>query len=325
MQKSLGLLMGTVILLITLNSCKPEKYAAEDDLIMSYYAQFADSGATAKATVSILEDKLVANAIIPDTTVATYQIALKYILNNNSAPFEASLLLAEELRPLLLNEPKLGLDSVTIGNVATKYPESRIAVILNNLSGTAFSDSIFLGNLLRGLTREDLQHPLYRNFALLTIAKMHERKAEIWNKEYSPSGNTVFITKNNTLTFVVDSAGNVQHEGNEVSLQEVGNLTRRFMTQDSSKANWVVGRISLIGDQPINPGVIIIGVSPEVPSGDLLLVYEEINQVFTAKRKAAAQDLFKKDYLLLNKNERSALQLLTRKWISINELAYPES
>jgi hypothetical protein len=326
MQSMFGYLMGLVALVVALNSCKPDKYAAENDLISTYYAQFPDSGSTAKVSSEFIEEKLLLNKILPDTTAATYQIALNYILNNNSTPFEASLLLAEELRPYLKNEPRLGLDSSVLGNLASKHPESKLALVLYKLSGQPFNDSVFLDNLLRGLTREDLQHPFYRNFALLSIAKMHERKAELWNREYAPSGNTIFITKNNTLTFVVDSAGKVRYDEKPISLEEVGRLTRLFMTQDSSKANWVVGRISLIGEQPINTGVIIIGISPNISNDDLLPVYEQINQVYTDKRKDAAQLFFKKDYFLLNKNERSALQLLTRKWISINELApSPES
>jgi len=312
-------------LVFALNSCRPDKYAAENDLISSYYAQFPDSGARVKATTSILEDKLVSYAIIPDTAVATYQYALKYILNNNSAPFEASLILAEELRPFLVNEPRLGLDSILLSDIAVRYPESRIASIVQGLTGRPHSDSSFLDNLMRGLTREDLQQPLYKNFALLYIAKMHEKKAASWNKEYAPSGNTVFIARSNTLTFVIDSAGNAWHNDDPINIEEVGRQTCLFMTQDSSKANWVIGRISLIGNQPINTGVIIIGVHPNAPNSQLLSIYEEINRVFTDKRKVAAETFFRKNYFLLDKNQRSALQLLTRKWISISELASPEN
>ncbi len=320
MQKINWFLVIGVLFSIALTSCEPTRFASEDELLLSYYSQFPDSGLAQKSTYSFIEKTLVDNDIIPDTTTNTYNYTAHYILGNKVTPFEASLLVAEILEPHLIDEPMLGVDSNTIAAIANKYPTSTITRTIESLNGQPFSDSLFVEQLMRYMRTEDLNHPLYRHLSLLYIAKAHEKKAAQWNREYAPSGNSVFITRNNTLTFVIDSAGEVRYNDEPIALAEVGNITRRFMTQDSSKANWVEGRISLIGTHPINTGVIIIGVSANVADDDLIKVYEEINQVFTQKRKEASQKFFKKDYFKLSVNERSALQLLTRKWISIHEL-----
>lgn len=308
------------MLSIALSSCEPNRYAAEDELLISYYSQFPDSGATQKTNYNFIERQLVENSIIPDTTADTYNYTIHYIWGNKVTPFEASLILNHELEPYLVEQPRLGVDSIAIATVANKHPNSPLAKTLQSLVGSAFNDSAFVEQLLRHVSTDDLHHELYRHLALMYIAKMHEKKAQLWDKEYAPSGKSVFITRNNTLTFVIDSAGAVKHNETDIALAEVAHITRNFITQDSSKANWVEGRISLIGKQYINTGVIILGISPKAPQRELVLVYHQINQAFTQKRKESAQKFFKKDYFKLSKNERSALQLLTRKWISIHEL-----
>lgn len=320
MQKPSGLFLIGLLVSVLLNSCEPDRYAGEDQLLVSYYKQQKELNTDPKNRYNLIEETLLENGIIPDTTAETYNYIVHYILGNKLTPFEASLTAGELLKPYLLNQPLLGLDSNTIVSITNQHPNSPIARALNSLSGQAFNDSLLVEQILRLVTIDDLQHELYRHLALLYTAKSHEKKAAQWDKEYTPNGNSVFITRNNTVTFIIDSLGAVKYNDEDITLAEVNRITRNFLTQDSSKANWVEGRITLIGKQPINTGVIIIGVSPKTSRENLVQVFDQINQVYTQKRKEASQRFFKKDYFKLSKNERSAIQLLTRKWISVHEL-----
>lgn len=320
MWKPFGLILLGMLLIALLNSCEPDRYATENELLISYYSQFPDSSAEAQASYNIIEQTLLEHGIIPDTTAETYNYVVHYLLGLKMAPFEASLTASEKLKPYLANQPRLGLDSLTIEALTNSNTNSPFSKAMQSLTGVPFNDSALVEQILRYVTIDDLKHPLYKHLALMYTAKSLERKAAMWDKEYAPSSNSVFIARNNTLTFVIDSLGTVKYNEQDVSLTEVSQLTSRFMTQETSKANWVEGRISLIGKQPINTGVIIIGVSNKANSLAIIEVYDHINQVFTQKRKEASQRFFKKDYFKLGKNERNAIQLLTRKWISIHEL-----
>lgn len=317
MQKPSGLFLLGLLVSVLLNSCEPDRYAAEDELLTSYYSQLTEAP---RDSYNIIEQTLLENGIIPDTAAETYNYIIHYVLGNKMAPFEASLTTSEQLQPYLVNQPRLGLDSVTIATIAEKNLNSPLAKAMKSLAGTPFNDSALVEQILRFVTTDDLQHELYRHLALMYTAKTHERLALKWAQEYTPNSSRLFVSRNNTLMFVVDSLGTIKYNDQDIALADVSRITHNFMTRDSSKANWVETRISLIGKQPINTGVVIIGVSPKADDEKLVKVYDHINQVYTQKRKEASQRFFKKDYFKLSKNERNAIQLLTRKWISIHEL-----
>lgn len=313
-----------IIIASLLSSCNTNKYEAEDELLHLTYSEFDDDGDSINRLHIYIAQTLLENKVIPDTTAETYFYILNYIVDHDEAPFEGNLIAAQKLKQYLKNDTEAFIDTQSLKALAEKYPNSKLVEIGTALSDVSKYDESFLRIIIKNIELEDLHHPFYKQLAMLLIAKSNDIYANYWNKEYQPKSDQVYLNKRNTLLFYIDSNGIIKNDRKVVSVEEVGHRTQLFLTRESSTADWVSREIPLVGKQPVNTGIVMIGISPKLTEDEILPLYSCINNAYTVIRARAAQDHFKKDFFYLSPQERHSVKLLTRKWISIHEQDYPQ-